>query len=255
MEQRLAMDTTCRRPCSQGTGSVSSQAEMASYFPGSLSLRKLILRMGNAARQLRWQRGDSSTRSSAICSVVNFHGDSCGVSYNERNELSQTLREPDFRHQPNDCDTEFVRSNIVGATSFHLFQRPGFGSLSFFRHAGRLVSFLSHSYREASSSHERETLPPRRVDATTDSIGSVGSLATRITHANDTEQDGTYDSSLYALLAAAGVVEALSILQREMIDLDALVLLSDADLKEIGLPMGPRRKLLAAIVKQTNSCQ
>jgi len=59
------------------------------------------------------------------------------------------------------------------------------------------------------------------------------------------------DSPLHELLFDCGVVDALPFFHRERIDLEALGLLSDADLKEIGLPMGTRRKLLASIIKRT----
>jgi len=44
-----------------------------------------------------------------------------------------------------------------------------------------------------------------------------------------------------------GLGEFAEVFEREDIDLDALQHLSDNDLKELGLTMGPRRKVLAAI--------
>lgn len=39
------------------------------------------------------------------------------------------------------------------------------------------------------------------------------------------------------------------------IDFDTLALLSDQDLRELGVPLGPRRKLLAAIAALGNSAR
>ena len=50
------------------------------------------------------------------------------------------------------------------------------------------------------------------------------------------------------LLAAHGLIDWASQLTREGIDLDALMLLSEADLTEsLGMPLGPRKKLMKAI--------
>lgn len=49
-------------------------------------------------------------------------------------------------------------------------------------------------------------------------------------------------------LAAHGLIDWASQLTRERIDLDALMLLSEADLTEsLGMPLGPRKKLMKAI--------
>jgi len=49
------------------------------------------------------------------------------------------------------------------------------------------------------------------------------------------------------LLDAAGLHKYLERLRAEEVDLDALKLLTDMDLAELGLPLGPRRKLQAAL--------
>ena len=49
-------------------------------------------------------------------------------------------------------------------------------------------------------------------------------------------------------LAAHGLGDWASQLTREGIDLDALMLLTEADLAEsLGMPLGPRKKLMKAI--------
>ena len=54
-------------------------------------------------------------------------------------------------------------------------------------------------------------------------------------------------STVQLFLMASGLREYSSRFISEHIDLDALVLLSDEDLKSLGLPLGPRKKLLKAI--------
>ena len=49
-------------------------------------------------------------------------------------------------------------------------------------------------------------------------------------------------------LAAHGLIDWVSQLTREGIDLAALMLISEADLAEsLGMPLGPRKKLMKAI--------
>lgn len=41
--------------------------------------------------------------------------------------------------------------------------------------------------------------------------------------------------------------------QKQQIDLDTLILLTEADLKSLGLPLGPFRKLTCAIQERKNA--
>ena len=261
VQQRLAADTYGNRsPPSLHTRSVSSRAGMTTYFPGGSSMRKLVSGVGNMARKLVvWKRSDSSADSagaprSAVCSLFDVRGDSCSVDRPHCGGLSHTVAASNCQRHPTENDDDSASSNVVDVTA-RLFQRPGFGRLAFFQHAGTLVSFSSStSSRDTSSAHGSETSPHRRDDVTTDSIGTIGSLATRISRVScdDTEREPmASDSPLHELLFDCGVVDALPFFHRERIDLEALGLLSDADLKEIGLPMGTRRKLLASIIKRT----
>uniref|UniRef100_T1JZT5 SAM domain-containing protein n=1 Tax=Tetranychus urticae TaxID=32264 RepID=T1JZT5_TETUR len=51
-------------------------------------------------------------------------------------------------------------------------------------------------------------------------------------------------------LAAQGMLEYTEVFQKEKIDLEALALLNENDLKSLGLPLGPRRKLMLAIERR-----
>lgn len=59
--------------------------------------------------------------------------------------------------------------------------------------------------------------------------------------------DEDEDATVYVFLAAAGLTEFIPTFAQEHIDLDALMLLTEEDLKSMKLPLGPRRKLLKAI--------
>ncbi|KAI1287259.1 Usher syndrome type-1G protein [Halotydeus destructor] len=57
-------------------------------------------------------------------------------------------------------------------------------------------------------------------------------------------------SPMLLFLVAHGLAEYESLFDEEKIDLDAIILLTEDDLKGLGLPLGPRRKLLSAIEKR-----
>ncbi|OQR76864.1 Usher syndrome type-1G protein-like [Tropilaelaps mercedesae] len=100
-----------------------------------------------------------------------------------------------------------------------------------------------------------------------DSIGSVGSLVQRnnkrggdlsdvplCIQVSSWDDERTSLSSVdedanpvYIFLSVHHLQEYYSIFEREKIDLDALLLLNEADLQTIGLPLGPRKKLANAI--------
>jgi len=54
-------------------------------------------------------------------------------------------------------------------------------------------------------------------------------------------------SDMRALLETLGLLKYASVFAKEEIDMRALKLLSDSDLKSLGLPLGPRRKLQSSI--------
>ena len=62
---------------------------------------------------------------------------------------------------------------------------------------------------------------------------------------SDDESDYT---SLHMFLAAHSLMDWAAKLTKERIDLDALMLLSEADLSDsLSMPLGPRKKLLKAV--------
>jgi hypothetical protein len=74
---------------------------------------------------------------------------------------------------------------------------------------------------------------------------SVRTLARRdVTRLSVSEED---DSKLVSILAFAGLSELLPLLREQQIDGTSVRLLTDQDLRELGLPLGPRRKLLRAV--------
>lgn len=180
--------------------------------------------------------------------------------------ISRALSEPEFNYSG---DSGVDSGESPEASS--MFERPGFGNVSFMRRhgtSGALMSLPSDSTDDDthSSDLQEETHRLDNVDggrrhrrgSFSDSIGTLGSLAHRMRNIpwddDDLEQldDEELNEStpLELFLAANACSEYLSLLTQEKIDLAALMLLTDPDLKEIGLPMGPRRKIMEGVLKR-----
>ena len=63
--------------------------------------------------------------------------------------------------------------------------------------------------------------------------------------------ESTESKSLVAFMASLNLEQFTTLLITESIDLNTLALCTDADLKDIGLPLGPRRKMLDAVKRRT----
>ena len=185
--------------------------------------------------------------------------------------VSRANSEPDFNYSG---DSGVDSGDSTEASS--MFERPGFGNVAFMRKnsftGALLMSLPSESTDEDAQSGETQNdevpgtsnvqiRPRRRKGSLTDSIGTLGSLAARMREVpwdeddleNLDDEEINESTPLELFLAANGISEYLSLLTEEKIDLPALMLLTDSDLKEIGMPMGPRKKILDGIAKRKQS--
>ena len=179
-----------------------------------------------------------------------------------RSDVSKSASEPDFHYNNGDSGVDSFDSNPQESAS--MFERPGFGSVSFLQRpvtSETMMSLPSNpTSEELDSSVDIDTTTTvngRRGSGGSDSIGTLGSLAHRMKNIPWNDEDlGNIDddneegSSLELFLAANHLTEFISLFSQEKIDLDALMLCSDADLKEIGVPLGPRRKILDAVCRR-----
>uniref|UniRef100_A0A1B6GQ44 SAM domain-containing protein n=2 Tax=Proconiini TaxID=565685 RepID=A0A1B6GQ44_9HEMI len=146
--------------------------------------------------------------------------------FDTRGELVRSLSQPEY------LNTAAVQDQSS------IFDRPGFGSVAF-RPRNNLAGTMS-----GGGGGDKEGIGEGS------SIGSAGSLATRnhgeLSWESDEENVGPW-ASLQRFLVAAGVADYTSQLVGQRVDLEAVMMLSDQDLVTLGLPLGPRRKLLNAI--------
>lgn len=173
------------------------------------------------------------------------------------------MSEPDF-HGP---DIDFSE---ISTDSGHdsLFNRPGLGTMVFRRNYVSGGMFDLGHRDEAGTSHSgnnvrlRSRLQPY-PSADEDSIGSARSLQERNVEELPWDEvelgldddDEPETSPLEVFLATQSMVEFYSIFRREKIDLEALLLCSDLDLKSIHIPLGPRKKILDACKRRLETIE
>lgn len=168
--------------------------------------------------------------------------------------ISRAMSEPDL-HGPD------VDYSEISTDSGHdsLFNRPGLGTMVFRRNYVSGGMFGLGGQDEGSTSRPGDTVRLRSrlqhfPNLDDDSIGSARSLQQRNTQElpwDDVElglddDDEPETSPLEVFLATQSMSEFISIFKREKIDLKALLLCSDHDLKSIHIPLGPRKKILDA---------
>ncbi|XP_028163158.1 Usher syndrome type-1G protein homolog [Ostrinia furnacalis] len=161
--------------------------------------------------------------------------------------LTRSASQPDFT-APSGEDSG-IGQEVLLQEPASIFDRPGFGSVAFRR---SITATLS-------------ALPATTVAGGEDlSIGSAGSLAARHAYAPaewnsahsesstiTSDEEGETEESAYAslerFLTAWGLSQYVQKFKDEQIDLDALMLLTESDMKTLGLPLGPYRKLVTAV--------
>ncbi|XP_072414254.1 pre-mRNA splicing regulator USH1G-like [Chiloscyllium punctatum] len=175
---------------------------------------------------------------------------------------------PDGASEPGPGPTEAAGSE-VSTDSGHesLFNRPGLGTLLFRRSyasSGLFGLGLGSGQRDEEEPDPEEQAPGlHRPPSLDDSIGSARSLQ----EAAEAEDQSSWlglelspepdvDSSpLETFLASLSISELVPVFNKEQIDLDALVLCSDEDLKSIAIPLGPRKKILEGVQRRQQALE
>ncbi|XP_049869109.1 Usher syndrome type-1G protein homolog [Pectinophora gossypiella] len=160
--------------------------------------------------------------------------------------LTRSASQPDFT-APSGEDSG-IGQEVLLQEPASIFDRPGFGSVAFRR---SITATLG-------------ALPTGAAGAGEDlSIGSAGSLArhayqpaewntqhsesSTVTSDEEGEAEESGYASLERFLTAWGLSQYVQKFKDEQIDLDALMLLTESDMKSLGLPLGPYRKLVTAV--------
>ncbi|KAL4709885.1 hypothetical protein ACJJTC_003848 [Scirpophaga incertulas] len=167
---------------------------------------------------------------------------------NLKQPISRSASQPDFAA----AAAGGIGQEVLLQEPASIFDRPGFGSVAFRRSITATLSALPANLTVGAGAGEDL------------SIGSAGSLAARhayqpaewnsaqsessaFTSDEEAETEESGYASLERFLTAWGLGQYVQKFKEEQIDLDALMLLTDSDMKSLGLPLGPYRKLVTAV--------
>ncbi|XP_056144476.1 pre-mRNA splicing regulator USH1G isoform X2 [Lampris incognitus] len=180
--------------------------------------------------------------------------------------ISRAISEPDLHG----ADVDYSE---ISTDSGHdsLFNRPGLGAMVFRRNyvSGGMFGLGEHNEAgSAGTDRTGETVRlrsrlQRSPSLDEDSLGSAHSLQERNVQELPWDEvelgldddDELETSPLEVFLATQSMGEFISIFKRERIDLQALLLCSDQDLKSIHIPLGPRKKILDACQRRLETIE
>ncbi|XP_044037744.1 ankyrin repeat and SAM domain-containing protein 4B [Siniperca chuatsi] len=140
-----------------------------------------------------------------------------------------------------------------GAVKQSIFNRPGLGGLIFMKRMGLEAEDIPSGNNESLGYLIQNEL----FDAGEDAAGFEGNgdlpWDQEDLGLDDDEDEET--SPLDAFLSAISLPEFTLAFSREHLDLEALMLCSDEDLKGIRIQLGPRKKILEAVARRKNALE
>ncbi|CAI9744026.1 syndrome type-1G homolog [Octopus vulgaris] len=152
-------------------------------------------------------------------------------------------------------EKEEQNSKVAG-----IFDRPGMGTMAFFNNRQVAAHSLFAGDESETRGKEQGHFASRPTALLSDSI--IGDMQYNpkdlpwddeiIGNLDDGENGLTKYSTLELFLVTYKLEDYFDVFSREKIDLDALMLLEDEDLKSLNVELGPRRKLKNAIEKRRN---
>ncbi|CAH0701356.1 unnamed protein product [Spodoptera exigua] len=161
-----------------------------------------------------------------------------------KKSLTRSASQPDFALVNEDSG---IGQEVMLQEPASIFERPGFGSVAFRRSiTATLSAFGSGAPGEDLSIGSAGSLAARHAYQPTEWT-SAQSESSTITSDEEAEAEESGYASLERFLSAFGLSQYVQKFKDEQIDLDALMILTESDLKSLGLPLGPYRKLVTAI--------
>ena len=242
---------------------ISDMDESGNRTLRSLSGAQGVRSKTSEVMYLTAQRGDSSAMSDISTSRPAVYEVFGGQS---RGNLYKAKSESDLLDSGVDSyfgDEEEDEDNMGG-----IFNRPGFGKTAFLTGNNFLNTLHSFEGQVDGSDHSMDNgLPSAAVngyddggDDSDDVLGEEGNKMVRgpkdlpwdqeEVDTLDDDEEGTTTSALETFLWSVQLEGYLHKFLQEKVDMELLVKMSDKDLQEIGLPFGPRKRLLAAIKRR-----
>ncbi|XP_022287855.2 triacylglycerol hydrolase DDHD2-like isoform X2 [Crassostrea virginica] len=169
-----------------------------------------------------------------------------------RNFVNDTLLDVLFYTSPTYCQTisDQVGNEMNRLHQLFLERNPQFqGTVSVAGHSlGSCVLFDLLMHQNDKSDQTVDTTVNNEQGQHTN--GEETPSLSNLSIAADTEEEEGEETTLEKLLSRVGLQDKVAMFEQEQIDLDALTMCSESDLKDLGLPMGPRKKLMGILKEE-----
>ncbi|XP_049292449.1 Usher syndrome type-1G protein homolog isoform X2 [Anopheles funestus] len=160
--------------------------------------------------------------------------------------MSRSLSQPNFLATA--VSTDEITEDVLLQRPSGLFNRPSFGNLAFPRSVSNVLAQLGNEQSSTSVSSDGSnkakpttakgaTFKPRSQLVITDSDSEVES--------SDNEENDSL--AILRFLSAFKLEDYYPVFQKNEIDMETLMMLTENDVKSLGLPLGPYRRLCNAI--------
>ncbi|XP_052772575.1 phospholipase DDHD2-like isoform X1 [Mya arenaria] len=174
-----------------------------------------------------------------------------------RHFVNDTVTDVLFYTSPTYCQrlVDTVGNEINRLYELFLSRNPAFqGGVSVAGHSlGSCILFdlLQHQGDQSEAMFESVEQPTNReADSQSDTSKEITPEIESTSSSVDEPCDETV--TLADLLVKVGLQEKVELFEQEQIDLESLSMCSESDLKELGLGMGPRKKLLGLVREEAN---
>ncbi|WAR22593.1 S23IP-like protein [Mya arenaria] len=187
------------------------------------------------------------------------HGDATSIDNipKLRHFVNDTVTDVLFYTSPTYCQrlVDTVGNEINRLYELFLSRNPAFqGGVSVAGHSlGSCILFdlLQHQGDQSEAMFESVEQPTNReADSQSDTSKEITPEIESTSSSVDEPCDETV--TLADLLVKVGLQEKVELFEQEQIDLESLSMCSESDLKELGLGMGPRKKLLGLVREEAN---
>ncbi|KAG7274382.1 hypothetical protein CRUP_002824 [Coryphaenoides rupestris] len=146
-------------------------------------------------------------------------------------------------------DAEGDDDHLPAENKQSIFNRPGLGGLTFMKKLG----LDSEDVASESNENLGYLVCNEILEAGDDDVGGAGDVPWEQEDLGLDDELDEETSPLDTFLSTISLQEFTMAFNREQLDLEALMLCSDNDLKGIRIQLGPRKKILEAATRRTNA--
>uniref|UniRef100_A0A182JUT1 NAD(+) ADP-ribosyltransferase n=1 Tax=Anopheles christyi TaxID=43041 RepID=A0A182JUT1_9DIPT len=159
--------------------------------------------------------------------------------------ISRSLSQPDFLANAADSNDDGVTEDVLLQRPSGLFSRPSFGNLAFPRSVSNVLAQLGSEQTSSASSDGSIKAKPTTKGGIKPRSQLVISDSDSDLESSDNEENDSL--AILRFLAAFKLEDYYPVFQKNEIDMETLMMLTENDLKSLGLPLGPYRRLCNAI--------